>query len=147
MRIQAFLVTFVNLQVPQESNLKRGHVRTMQACNGWTDGPTTEKDGLDSGLLIAWSRLGKFTNFVLWPSVTDRKALGLRSVRRVPGRVQQRSVTDRDNLSLRSAKVAYGPQEFMLTVRKPVAGSRIWTAACSACYTDLERWFSKQWPC
>ena len=34
MRIQAFLVTFVTLQVPQESNLIRGHVRTMQACNG-----------------------------------------------------------------------------------------------------------------
>ena len=71
--------------------------------------------------------------FVLWPSVTDRKALGLRSVRRAPGHVPQGSVTDRKGLSLRSIRGAYGPQDLVLMVRKEVAGSRLWTAACSTC--------------
>ncbi|MFS8006196.1 hypothetical protein Hanom_Chr14g01246381 [Helianthus anomalus] len=96
---------------------------------------------------VAWSRIEVCKIFVFWPPVTDRKALGLRSVRCIPGRFQQRSVTDRNHLSIRSARAAYGPQELRLTVRKPVAGSRKWTTACSACYTDLNGWFSKPGTC
>ncbi|KAJ0495334.1 hypothetical protein HanIR_Chr12g0607681 [Helianthus annuus] len=92
-------------------------------------------------------KLGCLQIFGFWPSVTDCMALSLRSVRCIPGRFQQGSVTDRNSLSIRSARGAYGSQGLRLTVRKPVAGSRKWTAACSACYTALVIWFSKPGTC
>ncbi|MFS7917093.1 hypothetical protein Hanom_Chr03g00184991 [Helianthus anomalus] len=49
---------------------------------------------------------------------------------------------DRNHLSLRSVRDGYGPQGVWLTVRKPVAGNRKWTAACSASSTALFRWYS-----
>ncbi|KAF5772021.1 hypothetical protein HanXRQr2_Chr13g0571911 [Helianthus annuus] len=91
--------------------------------------------------------LGSLQDFWFWSAVTDRMALGLRSVRCISGRFQQRSVADRNLSSIRSARAAYGPQELRLTVRKPVAGSRKWTAACSASCTAFHEWFSKSGTC
>ncbi|MFS7979714.1 hypothetical protein Hanom_Chr10g00930961 [Helianthus anomalus] len=70
-------------------------------------------------------------------------ALSLRSVRSIPGHSGKGSVTDRIRIRLRSVRHGCGPYPFWLTVRKAVAGSRFWTTVCSACYTDLNGWFSK----
>ncbi|MFS7978046.1 hypothetical protein Hanom_Chr10g00911071 [Helianthus anomalus] len=50
--------------------------------------------------------------FVFWSSVTDRMALGLRSVREVTGRCKSGSDTDRIHYVLRSVRDGYGPQDY-----------------------------------
>ena len=81
-------------------------------------GPHLQKKVCFRNSWNAWSRLKSFQTFVFWPSLTDRKAPGLRSVSRVHEHVPQGSVTDRKALGLRSvrkapepcfSKVGYGP--------------------------------------